>query len=109
MILLILKMLVSLPKIRNQRRQLKNRLERYIKSYEEERANSKANLLLRVSQHHLGKPEDFKLIKLLLKGGANSNIGDYDDYTALHLIAASEFSASHLYGYILLTKPAQNH
>ncbi|EFX88429.1 hypothetical protein DAPPUDRAFT_95969 [Daphnia pulex] len=98
LILVILKLLVSIPKSKTQSKKLKSLLAIYINIYELKRANQKPNLLLKVCTTHQGKPNEFKLIKLLLKAGADPNAVDQQRCSPLHLLANSELSYSHMWG-----------
>jgi hypothetical protein len=95
LILVILKLLVSIPITKTQRRQLKNKLALYINIYELKRVSQKPNLLLRVCTSHQGTPNEFKLIKLLLKAGADPNAVDQQRCSPLHLLADCEHFSSH--------------
>ncbi|EFX88384.1 hypothetical protein DAPPUDRAFT_234500 [Daphnia pulex] len=90
LILVILKLLVSIPKSKTQSKKLKSLLAIYINIYELKRANQKPNLLLKVCTTHQGRPNEFKLIKLLLKAGADPNAVDQQRCSPLHLLANSE-------------------
>ncbi|EFX88192.1 hypothetical protein DAPPUDRAFT_96505 [Daphnia pulex] len=98
LILVILKLLVSIPKSKTERRKLKSKLAIYINIYKLKRANLKPNLLLKVCTAHQGDPNEFKLIKLLLKAGADPNAVDEQRCSPLHLLADREVESSHMWG-----------
>jgi hypothetical protein len=95
LILVILKLLVSIPKSKTEKKQLKSELTNYINIFELKRVSQKPNLLLRVCTSHQGTPNEFKLIKLLLKAGADPNAVDQQRCSPLHLLAKSEHLSSH--------------
>jgi hypothetical protein len=95
LILVILKMLVSIPKSKTEKKQLKSKLAIYINIFELKRVSQKPNLLLLVCTSHQGTPNEFKLIKLLLKAGADPNAVDQQRCSPLHLLANSELTSSH--------------
>jgi hypothetical protein len=90
LILVILKLLVSIPKSKADSKKLKSKLAIYINIYELKRGCHKPNLLLRVCTSHQGTPNEYKLIKLLLKAGADPNAVDQQRCSPLHLIAQKE-------------------
>jgi hypothetical protein len=108
LILVILKLLVSIPITKTQRRQLKNKLALYINIYELKRVSQKPNLLLRVCTSHQGTPNEFKLIKLLLKAGADPNAVDQQRCSPLHLLAKSEHLSSHSWTNLSYSTRAEN-
>ncbi|XP_046449262.1 uncharacterized protein LOC124197762 [Daphnia pulex] len=95
LILVILKLLVSIPKSKSESKRLKSKLAIYINIFELKRVSQKPNLLLRVCTSHQGTPNEFKLIKLLLKAGADPNAVDQQRCSPLHLLAKSEHLSSH--------------
>jgi ankyrin repeat protein len=83
--------MVSIPKSKADSKKLKSKLAIYINIYELKRVSQKPNsLLLRVCTSHQGTPNDYKLIKLLLKAGADPNAVDQQRCSPLHLIAQKE-------------------
>jgi hypothetical protein len=91
LILVILKLMVSIPKSKADSKKLKSKLAIYINIYELKRVSQKPNsLLLRVCTSHQGTPNEYKLIKLLLKAGADPNAVDQQRCSPLHLIAQKE-------------------
>jgi hypothetical protein len=99
---------VSIPKSKTQSKQLKNRLAIYINIYELKRACQKPNLLLKVCTSHQGTPNEFKLIKLLLKAGADPNAVDQQRCSPLHLPANSEHFSSRMWGNPSYSTRAEN-
>ncbi|XP_046448906.1 uncharacterized protein LOC124197462 isoform X2 [Daphnia pulex] len=97
LILLILKLLVSIPKSKSESKRLKIQLEVYINIFELKRVSQKPNLLLRVCTSHQGTPNEFKLIKLLLKAGADPNAVDQQRCSPLHLLADCEHFSSRMW------------
>ncbi|XP_046641964.1 protein fem-1 homolog C-like isoform X2 [Daphnia pulicaria] len=98
LILVILKLLVSIPKSKAEKQQLKSKLALYINIFELKRVSQKPNsLLLRACTSHQGTPNEFKLIKLLLKAGADPNAVDQQRCSPLHLLAKSEHLSSRMW------------
>ncbi|EFX63083.1 hypothetical protein DAPPUDRAFT_119549 [Daphnia pulex] len=108
LIIVILKLLVSIPKSKTQSKELKSRIAIYINIYELKRANKKPNLLLKVCSSHQGDPNEFKLIKLLLKAGADPNAVDQQRCSPLHLLADGEVESSHMWGDASYSTRAEN-
>ncbi|XP_046449314.1 uncharacterized protein LOC124197812 [Daphnia pulex] len=97
LILVILKLMVSMPVSEAESERLKSQLEMYINIFELKRANVKPNLLLRVCTSHQGTPNEFKLIKLLLKAGADPNALDNHRRSPLHILTMKEQAYSHMW------------
>jgi hypothetical protein len=108
LIIFFLKLLVAIPKSKTQSKQLKNRLAVFINIYELKRACKKPNILLKVCSSHQGTPNEFKLIKLLLKAGADPNAVDQQRCSPLHLLANTELSCSHTWGNPYYSTRAEN-
>jgi len=107
LILHILKLVVSIPKSKTQSKQLKSQLASYISNYEFKRAEQKSNLLLKVCAALPGQTDDFKLIKLLLKAGANTNAVDEQRYSPLHLLAKKELKLCRMWQFPSYSTRAQ--
>ncbi|XP_046642120.1 uncharacterized protein LOC124327203 [Daphnia pulicaria] len=108
LILVILKLMVSIPKSKTEKKQLKRKLAIYINIFELKRVSQKPNLLLRVCTSHQGTPNEFKLIKLLLKAGADPNAVDQQRCSPLHLLAKSEHLSSHSWSDFSYSTRAEN-
>ncbi len=98
LILIILELLVSLPKSENQSSQLRSELQSYIINFENKLTNQRPNLLLKACEAYQGNINDFKLIKFLLKAGANPNAVDQERCSPLHLLADCEVASCHMWG-----------
>jgi hypothetical protein len=108
LILVILKLMVSIPKSKTEKKQLKSKLAIYINVFELKRVSQKPNLLLRVCTSHQGTPNEFKLIKLLLKAGADPNAVDQQRCSPLHLLARSERMYSQMWSHPSYSTRAEN-
>ncbi|EFX77598.1 hypothetical protein DAPPUDRAFT_321250 [Daphnia pulex] len=98
LILVLLKLLVSIPKSKTQSKRLKSRLATHINIYELKRTNQKPNILLKICTSHRGDANEFKLIKLLLKAGADPNAVDQERRSPLHLLAKKELYSFKMWG-----------
>jgi hypothetical protein len=108
LILVLLKLLVSITKSKTQSKKLKSQLAFYINTYELKRANKKPNILLKVCTSHQGDPDEFKLIKLLLKAGADPNAVDKKRCSPLHLLAKKERYSFKMWGNPFYSTRAEN-
>ncbi|EFX88396.1 hypothetical protein DAPPUDRAFT_311368 [Daphnia pulex] len=94
LILRILELLMSVPKSENESTLLRNHLATYIHFYERKRKNQKQNLLLKLCLSLKGQTNEFKLIKLMLDCGADTNIVNQHRDSPLHLLAKKEVDST---------------
>jgi hypothetical protein len=91
LILILIKLLVSMPKSEAEREKLKNHLESYTINFENNTLKKKqSTLLLRASEDYRGFEEDFEFIMLLLETGGDPNAVDQHGRSPLHVLASRE-------------------
>jgi hypothetical protein len=94
LILRTLELLMSVPKSENESTLLKNDLATYIHFYERKRTSQKQNLLLKLCSSLKGQTHEFKLIKLMLECGADTNIVNQHRDSPLHLLVKKEVDST---------------
>ncbi|EFX77579.1 hypothetical protein DAPPUDRAFT_106003 [Daphnia pulex] len=91
LILILIKLLVSMPKSEAEREKLKYHLKSYTINFENKTLKKKqSTLLLRASEDYRGFEDDFDFIMLLLETGGDPNAVDQNGRSPLHVLASRE-------------------